>query len=76
MPFKKKLFFLLFTGLLSSATFALSATNINTPFPEIDRNSDGAISTREAKNTWLAPIFIRIDLDNNGLISLVEYSQR
>lgn len=76
MTFKKVAIYALFISFLSSAAYAQAVTSINTPFPELDLNSDGVISSREAKCTWLSGIFMRVDLDENGLISPQEYDQR
>lgn len=44
-------------------------------FEELDANIDGVISKEEARDTWLAENFSRVDADGNGQINRSEYEK-
>lgn len=69
-------------GLFAATAFAAQAQetmqqdSTEVPaFEEIDTNADGAITTSEAGETWLANVFAQVDANGDGYISKSEYSE-
>jgi Ca2+-binding EF-hand superfamily protein len=56
--------------IIGSETETTEATPV---FEELDRNTDGAITSDEAENTWLASSFQVVDTDQDGNVTKVEY---
>lgn len=58
----------------AAATQMANSQDTDKPaFEKLDANLDGVISKDEAADTWLAPIFAKVDKDHNGLVNRTEY---
>ena len=44
-------------------------------FREIDADQNGNITTSEAEGTWLAELFTLVDVNEDGLVDEVEYTE-
>lgn len=73
MTIKSTIIFSAFTGLLLGLPF-VQANDAET-FETLDLNSDGYISTSEAKGTSIESVFVQLDANKDGYISKEEYSK-
>lgn len=80
MNIKKSALVTTLAGFLAAIAFAAQAQEPMggeggeaPPFEQLDTNADGAITTDEAQESWLADVFIQVDANRDGYVTKTEY---